>query len=282
MSLDLHIHSTFSDGSLTPSEIVRMAKRKGLKAISITDHDNIDCVEHALKAGEENDLEVIPGLELSVVHDGISIHLLGYLFDQNNAELESFLNKIQKGRKRRNEKIISKLLVAGIDIRFEIDKSINNQSQIGRPHIARILVTQNHAKNVNDAFNRYLIPGGIAYTKREACSAQEAVEVLHKAKGLTVIAHPLNIRNVNKDYNHVIEELVDLGLDGVEAYYPTHSKKVSKSLVSFARENKLICTGGSDYHGNFRPNTTLAGGKNVFVPEQVLDHMRERHSKLYQ
>lgn len=143
-------------------------------------------------------------------------------------------------------------------------------------------MAKGHAKSINEAFKNFLIPGGLAYTKREACSAKKAIEVLHKANGLTVIAHPLNIRNNVKDYNHVIEELIDLGLDGIETYYPTHSKKVSKMLLSLATENGLICTGGSDYHGDFRPGTYLAGGKNVFVPEQLLEDMLEKHKKLYQ
>lgn len=281
MSLDFHIHSTFSDGSLTPIEIVKMAKKKGLKAISITDHDNIDGVEKALTAGDEVGLVVVPGLELSVVLDGISIHLLGYLFDYDHYDLKALLEKIQIGRRKRNETIVNKLKSAGIDIRSEIDQILQNNSQVGRPHIARILVAQKHAKNINDAFQKFLVPGGIAYTKREACSAKEAINVLHRAKGLAVIAHPLNIRNVTKDYTDVIEELVELGLDGIETYYPTHSKKVSKSLLSLSTEKGLICTGGSDYHGDFRPGTYLAGGKNVFVPEQLLDQMLERHKDLY-
>lgn len=276
MSIDLHIHSTFSDGSMTPSELVALAGRKGLVALSITDHDTMDCVPEALAAGVKENIEVLPGLELSVMCGETSIHLLGYMFDHNNLKLQEFLVQIQEGRKKRNLKIFGKLIELGVNIEREIGLLMANMKQIGRPHIAKILVKKKLAKNINEAFSRYLVPGAPAYVKRPVFKASEAIRVIADAGGLSSLAHPLLIRYENNTVETLVDELTALGLDGIEAFYPTHSKKLQQHLVEYAEKNGLICTGGSDYHGNFRPGTYLAGGKNVSVPQELILHMKKR------
>jgi len=276
MSIDLHVHSTFSDGSMSPAELVSLARRKGLVGISITDHDNMDSVPEALASGVIEGIEVVTGFELSVMHDGMSMHLLGYMFDQNNLQLKEYLSQIQDGRKLRNMQIIEKLNNLDIGIEKELSDLLAQRSQIGRPHIAQILVKKKLAKNNNEAFQKYLVPGGLAYVKRPAFKVAEAIQVIHDAGGMSSLAHPLNIHGDNNDLTVLVDELTDLGLDGIEAYYPTHSKKMQRYLVEYATKKGLLCTGGSDYHGSFRPGTYLAGGKNVSVPKEVLVEMKKR------
>ncbi len=281
MSIDLHIHSSFSDGSMTPEELVFLAKRKGLLAISITDHDNVDNVEPLLAAGKKHNLKVVPGLELSVIHKEVSLHLLAYLFDYKNHLLLDLLDRIQTARKSRNSKIIARLKNHGIDIEKEIKDLSVDGKMLGRPHIAKILLEKKIVNSIDEAFKQYLIPGGLAYVKRSACPAAEAIRIVHEVRGLAVLAHPLTLKTPCDDRDKFIDELVACGLDGIETYYPTHSQKLSRKFERYAEKNGLICTGGSDYHGTFKVGSYLAGGKNVFVPEQLLDRLYERHDILY-
>ncbi|CAG36965.1 PHP domain-containing protein [Desulfotalea psychrophila] len=281
MSIDLHVHSSFSDGSMTPTELVELAKRKGLHALSITDHDNILSVSEALCAGKQYGLTVFSGVELSLVYNGMDIHLLSYLFDQNNFELQTFLAEIQESRATRNGLIIKSLLSLGVKITAEEERCFLENRQLGRPHIAKLLVRKAVVKNMKEAFALYLTPGKPAYVPRKTVPIQRAIDVLHRAGGVTVLAHPFNMNRGDRDLFEVIGELGELGVDGVEAYYPTHSRKRRDQLLGCARENNLICTGGSDYHGNFRAGTQLAGGKNVCVPEELLTTLylrKERYS----
>ena len=280
MSIDLHVHSTFSDGSMTPAALVALARRKGLVAISITDHDNMESVPGALAAGFDEGIEVLPGFELSVTHGDISMHLLGYMFDPDNLKLQGFLSQIQDGRKQRNRQIVEKLNTLNLGIEKELGDLLAQRTQVGRPHIARILVKKKLVKNSNEAFKKYLVPGGLAYVKRPVSQVADAIEVIRDAGGISSLAHPLNIRGDNAALTLLVDELAGIGLDGIEAYYPTHSKKMQRFLVEYAGEKGLICTGGSDYHGDFRPGTYLAGGKNVSVPVDVLVAMKKRYESV--
>lgn len=282
MGIDLHVHSTFSDGSMTPSELVALAARKGLHALSITDHDNMVSVPEALDAGLREGIEVLPGLELSVMHGETSIHLLGYMFDHRNLRLLEFLGQIQEGREKRNLEIFAKLAGLGIHIEKEIGALNASMRQIGRPHIAKILVKKKCCKNINEAFAQYLVPGAPAYAKRPVFQASEAIQLIAEAGGLSSLAHPLNIRCGNNTFEPIVDALTELGLDGIEAFYPTHSKKMQQHLVEYAKKNELICTGGSDYHGDFRPGTYLAGGKNVSVPRELIPLMKKRRDSRLQ
>lgn len=275
MTIDLHVHSTFSDGSMSPAELVIFAKKKGLTGLSITDHDTIDGTPEAQEVGNEIGLEIIPGVEISVNYKQHTVHLLGYYYLPSDGGLNKGLGKLQQGRLVRNEKILLKLEQLGITIvQSELEK-ISKIGQTGRPHIARLLVMKRVVKNMNEAFSKYLGTGAAAYVPRVIYEAEDAIELLKSAGGIAVLAHPLQLLKSGASLSGAVKDLARNGLDGIEAYYPTHSKKQKRMFLEMAENLDLVVTGGSDYHGRVRPGTTLAGGKNVSVPN-VLLHMKER------
>ncbi len=276
MSIDLHIHSTYSDGTKTPTELVSLASASGVSAISVTDHDTIDGVSEAAAAGEESGVEVVPGLEISVLHKKKVLHILGYYIDSSNEGLAAALRVLQEARDGRNEKIIIRLQEAGVDVSIEELHEISGMGQTGRPHIARLLMNHGVVRSMNQAFDQYLVKGAKAYVPRFAYSAEDAIGFIVSAGGLPVLAHPIQVDRTLTVLHKLLPELKSFGLQGVETYYPTQKKKMRKRIAKFAGEFDLILTGGSDYHGDIRPGTRLAGGNNVYVPPELLDKMKAR------
>lgn len=276
MSIDLHIHSTFSDGSMTPQELVLLARQKKLSAIAITDHDTTDGVDEALAAGREMGVTVISGIELSVKLGGINLHLLGYLFDHRQVAFLQAVQKLQEGRLTRNRRILEALHRQGIDIQLAELLAVSGHGQSGRPHIAQLLIGKGVVKTMDEAFASYLGQGGSAYMPRFIYSVSEAISLIHGAGGVAVLAHPQQLEKTAGNFAQTIADLHRQGLDGMEVYYPTHSRQFRKTLQRLAEKYDLLKTGGSDYHGAIRPGTTLAGGKNCVVPDRLLAEMSER------
>ncbi len=276
MSIDLHIHSLFSDGTYSPSEIVQMAKHRGISAVSITDHDTLSGTDEAIKAGKELNVEVISGIELSVNHNGTYLHILGYFMDHKNHELKEKIIKLQCARKERNLKIIAKLNSLGLLINNEEIQGVSKVGQTGRPHIAQVLRNKGYVRSINDAFKKYLKKDALAYVSRFVYSAEEAINMIRKAGGFAVLAHPAQIDYKLIVVSAIVDELVGMGLEGLEMYYPTHSKKTRRRLKKITSKHNLLLTGGSDYHGEIRQGTSLAGGSNVFVPPELLEKMKQR------
>jgi len=280
MSIDLHIHSFFSDGTCSPAELIKLAQKNSLSAISITDHDTVAGVPHALSASCDSAVEVIPGIELSVVFDDQHFHLLGYFFDYNDSNLNDKLHVLQCARDQRNREIVNKLNSQGIHIREEEIKKISQTSQTGRPHIAKALCQMGVVNSFDEAFGKYLKKGASAYVSRFVYGAAEAIDIIKNSGGLTVLAHPAQIALSFAEKQVFIGRLVDLGLDGLEVYYPTHTAKIRKNLKKIAKRYDMVISGGSDFHGQVRPGTGLAGHGNVFVPAEILNPMRERRERL--
>lgn len=276
MSIDLHIHSTFSDGSMTPTQLVQYARKKGLSAIAITDHDAIDGIDEASDAGKRLGVSVAPGIEFSVEQCGLTLHLLGYLFDHKQPDFLEALRKLQEGRVERNQKILNILRLQGIAIQFSELLRVSGQGQSGRPHIAQLLIRKGVVNSMDEAFNKYLGQGRSAYVPRFVFPAAEAISLIHKAGGLAVLAHPQQLEKMGGNFSEVIAELSRQGLDGIEVYYPTHSRQYRKILLNIANKLDLLATGGSDYHGAIRPGSTLAGGRNCSVPDDLLIRMVQR------
>lgn len=276
MSIDLHIHSTMSDGTLSPREIVQLAYQKGLKAIAITDHDTFDGVQEALETAMRVGLETISGVELSVKKADTTLHLLGYGFDHHDQKFSNALKKIQCGRVERNVQIIERLKKLKFQVSYEEVKVISKTGLIGRPHIARLLLTKGYVSSMDEAFELYLGSHGSAYVNRPLFRIPDAIGYIKNAGGLAVLAHPYNIYRESPDFELLIDELIAMGLDGIEAYYPAHTRKFRKDLIRLAANKKILITGGSDYHGDIRPGTTLAGGKNVTVPYSLLKDLKSR------
>lgn len=275
MSIDLHMHSCCSDGTCTPEELVGLAAKLKLSAIALTDHDTAEGFERAATAGRECGIEVIPGVELSTHWKGKDVHLLGYLFDAAEPGFVEGLKWIQGGRETRNEEIAVKLRALGYDITLDEVRENAGAGMVGRPHFARVLQARGIVSSLEEAFATLLGADKPAYVSRRSLGVAEAIAMIHRAGGLAVVAHPFTLGYTPLELHYEVGLMHDVGLDGLEVIYPKHSRQFRRQLRRLVKEFDLIATGGSDYHGNNRPGTSLAGGKNM-VPDEVLVHLRER------
>jgi predicted metal-dependent phosphoesterase TrpH len=278
MEIDLHIHTTASDGTMSPAELVRYAKQKGLRTIAITDHDTVEGIEEGLQEGRRLGLEVIPGVEVSVDFPNGTMHLLGYYIDHTSAELLEKLAIVQQARAERNLKIIEKLRGLGIDIDLSEIKEAPEHGQIGRPHFAYALVQKGFVQNIQDAFDRYLGKRGPAYVEKFKFSPEEAMNAIHKAGGVTVLAHPFTLNQPEqKDFEEIIVQLKAQGLDGIEAFYPEHSEGQTKVYRTLAKKHGLLLTGGSDFHGLNKDKEDVGEGyENEECSHNLVDELLAR------
>jgi 3',5'-nucleoside bisphosphate phosphatase len=244
MPADLHIHSNFSDGLLSPEEIVRKAKDAGLTVISITDHDTVDGISSAIAEGEKIGVKVIPGIEFSTDIPEGEIHILGYFFDYKAKWLKELLQKIRDDRQNRIHKIVDKLKENGININAQEILDLAKGGSAGRPHVARMLIQKGIVKNIPEAFNRYLVNGAPAYVPHFRLTPVEAVQSIVKAGGIPVFAHPA-VSNTDG----MIPELMAEGLAGIEVFYGKNSDSQVKHYKALAEKYGLLMTGGSDFHG---------------------------------
>jgi predicted metal-dependent phosphoesterase TrpH len=280
MSIDLHIHSTMSDGTMTPTELVDLAQKKGLKAIALTDHDTFAGYNEASRRGSDVGLEVLSGIELSVTMKDNHLHLLGYLFDCEDQVFLGHIEKLQQARDVRNDEIIARLNALGITVTGHELAEISGSGQTGRPHIAKLLLNKKIVRSMDEAFDTYLGRSGSVYVSRFSYEVEEAVDFVHQAGGVAVLAHPYHLLKDDIENGALLGRLKSIGLDGVEAYYPTHIRKFRKQLIKLAEKYGLFITGGSDYHGAIRQGTSLAGGKGVSVPEHLVGIMRQAKDKI--
>jgi len=270
--VDLHAHSTASDGELTPAELVRYAHARGLSALALTDHDSVDGIDAALAAARGTALEIIPGVELSCDVPQTEVHVLGYFVDWRAPAFEAMLVKFREGRYGRAEKMVKKLTALGAPISFERVKQIAGDASIGRPHVAQALVEAGHVATISEAFDRYIGRTGPAYVERFRLTPEDAVALILRAGGVPVLAHP-------RDVTHFIEPLVKVGLIGLEAQYGRYDEVTRADLVRWAKRYDLIVTGGSDFHGlNRMANLSNLG--DVDVPREVVDQLRARAASL--
>jgi len=259
--IDLHVHTTASDGTMSPAELVRYAKGKGLRTIAITDHDTIEGIEEGLQEGSKRGLEVIPGVELSVDYSNGTMHLLGYYIDITCTELTDKLMVLQQARAERNLKMIDKLRALGMEIDLAEVATVAEHGQIGRPHFAQAMVKKGYVQNIPDAFDRYLRKGGPAYMEKFRLSAEEAIHVIRTAGGVTVLAHPFTLNQPQPhEFDAVIGELKQRGLEGIEVHYPEHSEGQKKLYRDVAQQYGLLITGGSDFHGLTKDAIDLGEG----------------------
>lgn len=269
--IDLHIHSTFSDGVLRPSEIVDLASRQGVAAIAITDHDTAAGTAEAVKRGGELGLEVLAGIEISSWHGDTSMHILGYCFDHEDKEFSSRLQLLQDGRQIRNARIIENLNKLGIRVDTSELLQYSEYGQTGRPHIAKLLVDKGVTRTIDLAFKHYLGRGAAAYAERFRFSARDAIAMIRGAGGIAVLAHPASLDSTLRSIPGLLRELCSVGLDGVEVYYPAHSRKTVKALLKMADEFGLLITGGSDFHGMERTGHNLEDWrKSTRIPYELV------------
>jgi len=275
MTIDLHIHSIYSDGSYSPEGLVELGSRNGLTALSITDHDTVEGLAEAKEAGKKYSVEIVSGVELSVEHDGYTMHILGYCFDEENRILNKGLAKLQSDRVKRNDAIISILNESGVAIDAVELQNISKTGLTGRPHIGQLLINKGIVRTMDEAFEKYLGRQGKAYVARSVYHPEKAISLIKQANGIAVLAHPFQVAREGASLPSIIRDLVKFGLDGIEFYYPTHSKKKRKLLRGYANTYGLLVSGGSDFHGTVRPGTTMAWGRKFSVPARVLVDMKE-------
>jgi predicted metal-dependent phosphoesterase TrpH len=279
--IDLHSHSTASDGTLAPAALVELAVAKGLEALALTDHDTAAGLAAATERARPLGLQFVSGIELSAAGDGYrEIHVLGYGFDPDDARLAGACERLRASRRERAQRIVSCLNQHGLTLPIEdVLKQAMNES-VGRPHVARALVAAGYATSLQQAFQRWLVPGAPAYVEKQRLAAHEAVELITGAGGLAVLAHPGTLKVATEDLSELLGHLVRAGLGGVEAYWSRHTEAEVEMCEALARRYDLVVTGGSDFHGTNKPGVELgvaAGGR--LLPLEVWERIQQRLPK---
>jgi len=267
--LDLHTHTTASDGTLKPKELIQKAQTIGLEVLAITDHDTISGFDELDSVVEETDITVIKGVEISADYPTDSLHILGYNI-KDSLRVAHVLNELIEYRNKRNEIILEKMNQFGFKATMEEIKKIAKGKAIGRPHFARLMVEKGYVQTIDEAFRNYLKDGGPLFVEKKRLKPQEAIELIKEAGGIAILAHPYQVLKDGLPYpiadgvenlESFIRYLISKGLDGIEAYYSTHLPKQTEELLSIAKKYDLLITAGSDFHGDNRPNVKL--GMNV-------------------
>jgi predicted metal-dependent phosphoesterase TrpH len=273
--LDLHLHTTFSDGSLPPAEVLALARKVNVSALAITDHDTVDGIPGAIEAGRRLGIEVIPGIEISSRLGSSELHVLGYFLDWKDTILLNHLNRLRDARHERNPLIIEKLNALNIEITYEEVKQLAHTDSVGRPHIARVLMNKGYVNSAKEAFDRYLADGAAAYVPRELPSPAEAIAMFRASRGVPVLAHPSWLDRSQGIYQ-ICDRLKSEGLAGVEVHYSTHRPEQTAQYLEIARHLDLLVTGGSDFHGITKPDIEVGiGFGNLHVPSKLLEPLRK-------
>lgn len=270
MPADLHIHSNFSDGTDSPEEVVKLAAAAGLTTIALTDHDTVGGIDPAWEAGSRLGLEVIPGIEFTTENPRAEIHILGYFLDRQDPELLAILANIQQGRIDRIYKIVEKLQGLGVTIDTEDVFAISGRRSPGRPHVARVLIQQGAVANFREAFSRYLDFRAPAYVPHYRLLPTEAVQLVKKAGGIPVFAHP-----AVSNCDDLIPELIAAGLRGLEVYYFGYYADQIQHYLGLARKYDLLVTGGSDYHGCDAGRDLKLG--DFTIADELVEKLRNEH-----
>jgi predicted metal-dependent phosphoesterase TrpH len=272
-TIDLHTHSTFSDGTFTPLQLVKYAEEKGLKAFALTDHDTTEGVKEAKSI--ETNVEVISGVEISTRYDKKEIHIVGLYVNENDADLNKQLKYYREKRVTRNFEILEKLNSLGVDITIDDVKESCTGDVISRAHIAKALVSKGFVGSYTEAFDRYLGDNKCAYVPRETLNYEESMELITKAGGVPVLAHPLLYKMSDTNLENMMVKLRQKGLKAVEVYYSTHSNSDTQHIMAMANRVGLIYSGGSDFHGATKPKIDMGTGMGkLAVPYEILEKIR--------
>lgn len=273
--IDLHLHTTYSDGSLPPAEVLELAQKAGVNALAITDHDIVDGIPEAIEAGRRLGIEIIPGVEVSSRYRDTELHILGYFLDREDPLLLTRLARLRAGRHERNPRIVEKLNELGLALTYEEVKARAGSDSVGRPHIARVLMEKGYVKSAKEAFDRYLGEDKPAYVPRELPEPAEAMAWIREARGLAVLAHPTWVKESAEGLFKLCETLKGEGLTGIEAHYSTHKPQQTTSYLHMAKRLDLLVTGGSDFHGLTKPEIEVGLGRGgLTVPEKLLEPLR--------
>jgi len=269
MRIDLHMHSTASDGRLTPTEVVQLALQRGLTTIALTDHDTTDGVAEAQAAAMGTGLEVIAGVEINTESDDGDIHFLGYFVDPTNAHFQVHLATLRNARLGRARRMVEKLAQLGLPLDWERVQFFAGEGAVGRPHVARALLERGYVTTLSEAFEKYIGHEGPAYVPRYRLTPEEAIVAIRAAGGVAVLAHPAAAGTIP-----LIPRLAAAGLGGLEVYYPEHTPEERETLLGLARQYHLVATGGSDFHAPDDPDHAPLG--SIWVPPEAVEQLKER------
>lgn len=279
-TIDLHTHSTASDGMLTPTELVNYAAEKGLAAVALTDHDTLAGIAEARKAAESLGVLLVPGAEFSTMYEKISLHIVGLFLPEDSPEITDRLEYMRSSRITRNKKMLDNLRAEGPDITEEELQEEFPDSVISRAHIAQLLQKKGYVSSKNEAFDRYIGSHCKAYVEKESLSPRETIELIKNAGGIAVWAHPLLCRLGEANLDKMTGLLKEYGLDAIEAYYPSHSPSDTRHVKFLAEKYGLLLSGGSDFHGSIKPGLDLGTGYgSLCVPYEVLEKLTELKEK---
>ncbi len=274
--IDLHTHSLKSDGSMTPAEVVREAKRAGLAAIALSDHDTVDGIEEAVSEGEKIGVEVVPAIEFSVISE-TETHILGYFIDINNPDLKRVLQEVVDLRIRRNRVTCQRLNELGFDITLEEVRALAPNNFVGRAHFARVLMDKGYTQSVKEGFDKYMSVGQYAYCEQQRLTAKEAIEIIRNSGGLSFLAHPHLTKFDDDKIKSYLIELKGYGLDGLEGYYTDYTPEMQEKYRSMAKELGLMISGGTDFHAKMKPHISIGTGLgNMKIPYSLLEEMKKR------
>jgi predicted metal-dependent phosphoesterase TrpH len=275
-SIDLHTHTTHSDGSDAPRDLVALAARAGARAIAITDHDTVTGLQEGRTAAQQLGVEFVNGIEISAEYSPGTMHLLGYCIDPSTIEPE--LLELKMARDNRNPQIATRLQELGLDIEYDEVAALAGGEMVGRPHFARLMVDRGYVESIQDAFNRFLAKGAPAYVEKKRLSPRQCIDLIHRAGGVAVLAHPYQLKLTSFEaVDGLVGDLAASGLDGIEAVYSRHSTQERDTYTNIARGHRLLISGGSDYHGSYKPDLSVVTGKgDLEVPYGLLEEIKER------
>lgn len=276
-TIDLHVHSNASDGSLSPEEVVSLASNAGLSTFALTDHDTIDGIERAITFAKQfENLCLIPGIELSCYYGKREIHIVGLYIDYKNPVFLDGVLQLKRAREERNERMVQNFIDAGISLSIEDLKHGNPDSVITRAHFARVLVEKGYCKDKQEAFDKYLGIGCPYYLPKPKVTPEHVLHLLNEAGATAILAHPYSYKMSKPEVETLLDYLIPLGLSGMECYYSTYDNGQTSELRSIAHKKGLLVSGGSDFHGVVKPDISIGTGRgNLCISEKLLERIKE-------
>ena len=281
-AIDLHTHTTHSDGSASPEELIALACARRARAVAITDHDTVSAIVEARAAAVRLGIEFVAGIEISAEYSPGTMHILGYCIDDESTALALRLDELRRARENRNPQIASRLRSLGFDIRYDEVVELAGNQVVGRPHFARLMIQKGYVASMQEAFDRFLKKDAVAYVPKMRLSPRDSIALIHQAGGVAVLAHPYQLKlSSYEDLDRLVGELAGLGLDGIEAVYSRHSAAERKTYSEIAGRHGLLVTGGSDYHGSYKPDISIVTGLgDLDVPYELLEALKARAAAL--
>ncbi len=278
--IDLHLHTTHSDGSFSAAEVVRLAHQAKVTTLAITDHDTVSGIPEAIATGAELGVDIIPGVEISSRVGDNELHILGYFLNWQDQELSQRLATLRESRHSRNPQIIERLRSLGLDVTYEEVRALAWTDAVGRPHIARLLMEKHYVISAKDAFDRYLANGRPAYVARELPPPADAIAWIRAAGGVAVLAHPTWATSAGEELEPLLTTLKAEGLGGIEVHYSTHTKRQTTKYLGLAKKLDLLITGGSDFHGITKPDIEVGIGRGgLKVSDKLLGPLKKAASQ---